>query len=135
MADLAATAGAHLHPHPHVRRRWAAWLALFVAIVAGAGGTSALAASEGLERLGPVLAMVASYALCFVALTRALQVIPIGVAYALWSGVGITLVTLIGWVGFGQLLGAGELAGVALILAGAVLIQLAPRLRAPGGRR
>jgi small multidrug resistance pump len=127
IADLAAAAGAQLHPRPHVRRRWAAWLALFAAIVAGASGTAALSASDGLMRIGPVLAMAACYLVCFLALTRALKVIPIGIAYAVWSGVGIALVTAIGWSIFGQHLTAGQLVGVALILAGVVLIQLFSR--------
>lgn len=132
IADLAAAAGAQLHPRPRVRRRWAAWLALVVAIVAGAGGTAALSASDGLQRLGAVLAMAGCYLVCFVALTRALKVIPIGTAYAVWSGLGIALVTAIGWGAFGQHLNVGQLVGVALILAGVVLIQLWSRAVVPG---
>ncbi len=132
IADLAAAAGAQLHPRPRVRRRWAAWLALFAAIVAGAVGTAALSASDGLQRLGPVLVMAGCYLVCFVALTRALKVIPIGTAYAVWSGLGIALVTAIGWSVFGQHLNAGQLIGVALILAGVVLIQLWSRAVIPG---
>lgn len=134
IADLAAAAGAHLHPRPQVRRRWAAWLALFAAIVAGASGTAALSVSQGFERVGPVLAMAACYTVCFLALTRALKVIPLGMAYAVWSGVGIALVTAIGWTGFGQHLNVGQLVGVALILAGVVLIQLFSRAVIPGER-
>jgi multidrug transporter EmrE-like cation transporter len=132
IADLAAAAGAQLHPRPRVRRRWAAWLALFAAIFAGAGGTAALSASHGLQRFGPVLVMAGCYLVCFVALTRALKVIPIGTAYAVWSGLGITLVTAIGWGAFGQHLNAGQLVGVALILAGVVLIQRWSRAVIPG---
>jgi small multidrug resistance pump len=127
IADLAAAAGAQLHPRPHVRRRWAAWLALFAAIAAGASGTAALSASDGLMRIVPTLAMGGCYLVCFLALTRALKVIPIGIAYAIWSGVGIALVTAIGWSIFDQHLTAGQLVGVALILAGVVLIQLFSR--------
>jgi len=64
---------------------------------------------------------------CFVALTRALQVIPVSIAYAVWSGLGIALIALIGWVVFDQALGAGELAGIGLILVGTVVIQLFSR--------
>lgn len=127
IADLAAAAGAQLHPRPRVSHRWAAWLALFAAIVAGAGGTAALSASEGLQKVGPVLAMSACYLVCFFALTRALKVIPVGTAYAVWSGMGIVLVTAIGWGAFGQHLALGQLVGIALILAGVVLIQLFSR--------
>ncbi len=135
LADLAAAAGAQLHPRPRVRRRWTAWLALAVAIAAGASGTAALSASEGLTRLAPVLLMAVCYLVCFVALTRALKVLPIGITYAVWSGVGIALVTLIGWVAFAQRLAVGQLVGVALILAGVVLIQLFSRASAGEDRR
>lgn len=135
LADLAVAAGAQLHPRPQVRRRWTAWLALAIAIAAGASGTSALSASQGLTRLGPVLLMALCYFVCFVALTRALKVLPIGITYAVWSGAGIALVTLIGWIAFEQRLALGQLVGVALILAGVVLIQLFSRASAGDERR
>jgi small multidrug resistance pump len=137
LADLAAAAGAQMHPQPRVQRAWAAWLALFVAIGGGASGTAALSASAGLSRIGPVLLMIGCYAVCFVALTRALRVIPIGIAYAIWSGVGIALVTLIGRLVFDQRLDVPQLLGVALILAGVVLIQLFSRApsASDGGHR
>jgi small multidrug resistance pump len=127
LADLAREAGARLHDARHARRRWAAWLMLAVAIVGGAIGTSALAASAGFTRMGPIALMAAGYGVCFVALTRALRVIPISVAYAVWSGVGIALVSAIGWLWLGQQLNRGELLGIALILAGTVVIQLFSR--------
>ena len=103
---------------------------LALAIVGGAIGTSALAASAGFTRTGPIAVMAAGYLVCFVALTRALRVIPISVAYAVWSGVGIALVSVIGWVWLGQRLNLGELLGIALILAGTVVIQLVSRCHA-----
>jgi small multidrug resistance pump len=65
-----------------------------------------------------------AYLVCFLAMTRALRAIPISLVYAIWSGIGIALVTLIGWRLFGQSLEAGEIAGIALILAGVVVIHL-----------
>lgn len=127
LADLAREAGARLHDSSRARRRWAAWMMLAVAIVGGAIGTSALAASAGFTRAGPMAVMAAGYLVCFIALTRALRVIPISVAYAVWSGVGIALVSGIGWVWLGQQLSRGELAGIALILIGTVVIQLFSR--------
>ena len=56
-----------------------------------------------------------------------MQVIPVSIAYAVWSGLGIALIALIGWVVFDQALGAGELAGIGLILVGTVVIQLFSR--------
>ena len=123
LADLARTAGASLHDASRARRRGAAWLMLMVAIVGGAIGTTSLAATAGFTRPGPMAVMVLGYAVCFVALTRAVRVIPISIAYAVWSGIGITLVSLIGWLALGQHLSAGELAGIGLILAGTVVIQ------------
>jgi small multidrug resistance pump len=57
-------------------------------------------------------------------MTRALRLIPISLVYAIWSGVGMALITLIGWRLFGQALEAGEIAGIVLILAGVVVIHL-----------
>lgn len=105
----------------------AAWAWLFLAIASGASGTSALSQSRGFSELPPTLLALALYGVCFLALTRAVRSIPVSVAYAVWSGVGIALVSLIGWALFGQSLGAGELLGIALILAGTVVIQLFSR--------
>jgi small multidrug resistance pump len=131
LADLAAAAGARieeeLHEKRQLKRRWSAYVFLALAIVAGVTGTSALSQSAGFTRLQPLLIVALAYAVCFVALTRALRVIPVSIAYAVWSGVGIALITLIGWVVFGQQLGAGELIGIALILIGTVVIQLFSR--------
>lgn len=128
LADLAAAAGARIEESMHVPaprpRRWVAYLFLAVAIVAGVTGTSALSVSAGLTRPGPVVVVGLAYLVCFLAMTRALRAIPIGLVYAIWSGVGIALVTLIGWRLFGQSLEAGEIAGIALILAGVVVIHL-----------
>ena len=128
LADLAAAAGARIEESMHVPaprpRRWVAYLFLAVAIVAGVTGTSALSVSAGLTRPGPVLVVGLAYLVCFLAMTRALRAIPIGLVYAIWSGVGIALVTLIGWRLFGQSLEAGEIVGIALILAGVVVIHL-----------
>lgn len=113
-------------------RRWIAWTYLLVAIAAGASGTSALARTEGFTRAAPALLTAACYAVCFLALTRALRVIPVSVAYAIWSGIGIALVSLIAWVLFDQPLGLGELVGIGLILAGTVVIQAWSRAGRPG---
>jgi small multidrug resistance pump len=105
-------------------RRWVAWLMLIVAIVSGASGTSALSRTQGFTQLEPTALVAVCYAVCFLALTRALKVIPMSIAYAVWSGLGIALVSVIAWVMFDQPLNAGELVGIGLILVGAVVIQL-----------
>jgi small multidrug resistance pump len=128
LADLAAAAGARIGESMHVPapgpRRWVAYAFLAVAIVAGVTGTSALSVSAGLTRPGPATVVGLAYLVCFLAMTRALRAIPISLVYAIWSGVGMALVTLIGWRLFGQALDASEIFGIALILAGVVVIHL-----------
>lgn len=111
-------------PKPQHRRRWQAWLLLMVAIVSGASGTSALSRSQGFTQWGPSLLVIVCYALCFLALTRALRVIPMSIAYAVWSGLGIVLVSVTGWWLFDQPLNAGQMIGIGMILVGAVVLQL-----------
>jgi small multidrug resistance pump len=99
------------------------YLYLAIAIVAEVIGTSALKAAEGFTRLLPSLVVVIGYGVAFYFLSLALKTIPVGIAYAVWSGVGVALITLIGWLVFKQRLDAPALAGLALIVAGVVLIQ------------
>jgi len=102
-----------------------AWLA--GAILFEVSATIALKASDGLTRLTPALAVVAGYAVSFYCLSQALRTIPMGVAYAIWSGVGIVAISIAGWRLYGQVLDAAALAGIALILAGVLVIQLLSR--------
>jgi small multidrug resistance pump len=106
------------------------YLYLAIAIVAEVIGTSALKAAEGFTRPLPSLVVIVGYGAAFFFLSLALKVIPVGIAYAIWSGVGVALITLIGWVVFKQRLDAPALAGLALILAGVVVIQLFSDARA-----
>jgi small multidrug resistance pump len=99
------------------------WLYLGIAIVAEVIGTSALKAADGFTRLMPSLVVVIGYLVAFYFLSLALRAIPVGVAYAIWSGVGIVLIALIGWLFLRQPLDAPALAGIALIVAGVVVIQ------------
>lgn len=134
LADLAQAAGheieERLHAQRPLKRRWTAYAFLLLAIVAGVTGTSALSRSHGFTRLLPLTIVGLAYLVCFLALARALRTIPVGIAYAIWSGVGIALVALIGFAVFGQALNAGELAGITLIMAGVIVIQLCSRSRA-----
>lgn len=102
----------------------AVWLTLGVAIALEVIGTTLLQASAQFTRPGPVLGMLACYGLSFYLLSLALRVLPLGVAYALWSGFGILLVTLIGIVVFRQRLDAAAIVGIGLIVAGVVVINL-----------
>jgi small multidrug resistance pump len=75
--------------------------------------------------------VVVGYGVSFYFLSLALKAIPVGVAYAVWSGVGVALITLIGWLAFGQRLDAPALAGIALIVAGVVVIRFFSHAAAP----
>ncbi|MBK0413381.1 QacE family quaternary ammonium compound efflux SMR transporter [Chromobacterium haemolyticum] len=100
------------------------WLFLAVAIVSEVIATSSLKASEGFTRIGPSLLTAAGYMLAFYMLSLTLRQIPVGVAYALWSGVGIVLVSIVGWVMYGQKLDAPAMIGMGLIVAGVLVMNL-----------
>lgn len=100
------------------------YLYLTVAIVFEVLATTALKQSDGLTRLWPSLMTVAGYALAFYFLSLPLRVMPVGVVYALWSGVGIVLITAIGWWWYRQALDTPALVGIALIAAGVLVINL-----------
>ncbi|MCU0773545.1 MAG: multidrug efflux SMR transporter [Ideonella sp.] len=100
------------------------YLYLALAIVAEVIGTSALKATAGFTRPGPSVLVVVAYGAAFYCLSLALRSIPVGIAYAIWSGVGTALIALIGWWVLGQRLDAPAWAGIGLIVAGVVVIQL-----------
>ena len=100
------------------------WLLLLGAIVAEVIGTSALKASEGFTRLGPTAVVVAGYGLAFWLLSITMRSIPVGVAYAAWSGLGIVLISLVGWWLYGQKLDLPAVVGMLMIVGGVVVIQV-----------
>ncbi|PQA36940.1 DMT family transporter [Amnimonas aquatica] len=99
------------------------WLFLSVAIVSEVVATSALKAAEGFTRLWPSLLVVGGYALAFYFLSLTLRTLPVAVAYAIWSGVGVALVTLAAWLLYGQRLDAAAIIGLSLIVAGVVVLN------------
>lgn len=99
-------------------------LTLAAAIALEVVGTTLLQASAQFTRPMPVLGMLACYGLSFYLLSLVLRVMPLGIAYALWSGFGILLVTLIGVIVFRQRLDAAAVLGIGLIVAGVVIINL-----------
>lgn len=103
------------------------WIFLTLAIISEVVGTSVLKTSEGFSRLWPSLVVVVGYALAFYFLSLVLKTIPVGVAYATWSGVGIVLIALIAWIVHGQALDLPAIAGIALIVAGVVVLNLFSR--------
>lgn len=100
------------------------WWYLSCAILAEVLATSALKAADGFTRPLPSLVVVLGYGIAFYLLSLTLKVVPVGIAYAIWSGVGTGLIALLGWLLFGQALDAAALLGLALIVAGVLVIQL-----------
>lgn len=101
-----------------------AWAYLAVAVLAEVVATSALKASAGFTRPGPSVLVVAGYALAFYLMSLTLDTIPVGITYAVWSGVGIVLVTLVAWVLYDQALDTPALLGLGLIIAGVAVLNL-----------
>lgn len=99
------------------------YLYLALAIAFEVIGTSALKASETFTRLVPSLVTLVTYTVSFVFLALSLRTIPIGIAYAIWAGLGIVLIALVGWFWFRQTLDVPALIGLALIVAGVVLVN------------
>ncbi|MCD2183295.1 SMR family transporter [Rhizobium sp. TRM96647] len=97
---------------------------LVVAIIFEVIGTSAMQAAQHFTRLGPTLVMVASYAVAFYFLSWSLSYVPVGIAYAIWSGLGIVLISLIGYLVFGQTLDLAAVIGLGLIIAGVLVLNL-----------
>jgi small multidrug resistance pump len=100
------------------------WLYLTAAIVAEVIATSFLRASAGFTKPLPSIVVVCGYGLAFFFLSLTLEKVPVGVAYAVWSGVGVTLIATIGWLFLGQKLDAAAILGMALIVAGVIVLNL-----------
>jgi small multidrug resistance pump len=101
-----------------------AWLILTLAIAAEVIATSALKSSEGFTRLLPSAAVVIGYGVAIYLLSLVLKSIPVGVAYAIWSGLGVVLITLAAWLVYGQRIDLPGLIGMGLIVAGVVVLNL-----------
>jgi small multidrug resistance pump len=97
---------------------------LIIAIILEVIGTSALQASEQFTRPKPLILTAIGYAASFYFLSLVLRTMPVGIAYAIWSGLGIVLITLVGLVWFGQKLDVPAVIGLALIIAGVGTINL-----------
>ena len=97
---------------------------LLIAIVAEVIATSALKASDGLSRPLPSAVVVAGYAVAFYFLSLTLRVFPIGIAYAMWSGLGIILISMVGYFHYGQLLDLPGGIGLAFIVLGVIIVNV-----------
>ena len=101
-----------------------AYLILLLAVFAETVGTTALQASQQFTRLWPSVLVVVGYGLAFYLMALTLKVMPVGIVYAIWSGMGIVLIALIGLVVFGQKLDFPAIAGLGLIIGGILIIHL-----------
>jgi small multidrug resistance pump len=100
------------------------YIQLAIAILCEVIATSALKQVEGFTRIGPSAIVLTGYTAAFYFLSLALRVVPVGIAYAIWSGVGIVLVSIVAYLRYGQRLDTPALCGIALIMAGVLVIQL-----------
>ncbi len=100
------------------------WFFLLIAIVAEVIATSALKSSEGFTRLLPSMIVAVGYAVAFYCLSLTLRSIPVGIAYAVWSGVGIVLVSIFSWLYYGQKLDAPAIIGITFIITGVVIMNV-----------
>ncbi len=100
------------------------WIYLAVAIVSEVIATSTLKATDEFSRLWPSVVVIAGYASAFYFLSLTLRTIPVGITYAIWSGVGVALISLIAWVVHGQALDLPAIIGISLIVAGVLVLNL-----------
>ncbi|UWR28706.1 QacE family quaternary ammonium compound efflux SMR transporter [Sulfitobacter sp. W002] len=100
------------------------YLWLIIAVVAETLGTTAVQASHQFTRLWPSVAVVVFYMISFYCMSLALKVMPVGIVYAFWAGLGIVLIAIIGFVLFGQRLDMPAVLGLLLIISGILVIHL-----------
>ncbi len=100
------------------------YMYLFMAILAEVIATSSLKAAEGFTKLGPSLLVVIGYAAAFYLLSLVLRSMTVGIAYAIWSGVGIVLLALVGAIAFREIPDAPAVIGMGLIIAGVIVIHV-----------
>ena len=100
------------------------WILLLLAIGSEVIGTSCLKLSEGFSKPIPTLVVLVAYSSSMLLLSRVVQTIPLGITYALWSGIGIIAIVLVGFLAYKQVPSPGQLMGIATITAGVILVNL-----------
>ncbi len=100
------------------------WFFLSIAIMAEVVATSALKASEGFTKPLPTLLVALGYAIAFYFLSLTLRTIPVGIAYAIWAGLGVVLITLVGWLLFDQKLDPAAIIGMGFIVTGVIIMNV-----------
>ncbi len=103
------------------------WVFLSIAIISEVIATSCLKASEGFTRFWPSVVVVIGYLLAFYLLSLTLKTIPVGIAYAVWSGVGMVLIAMVGWLFLGQKLDMPAIIGLVFIITGVMVINIFSR--------
>ena len=106
-----------------------AWSLLLLAIAAEVIGTSCLKLSDGFSRLWPSVVVLLAYSTSMLLLSRVVQTIPLGITYALWSGIGIVAIVLVGVFVYRQVPTPTQLSGMALITAGVVMVNITGHLK------
>jgi small multidrug resistance pump len=101
-----------------------AWVLLLLAITSEVIGTSCLKLSEGFSKPIPTLVVLVAYSTSMLMLSRVVQTIPLGITYALWSGIGIVAIVLVGFFAYKQVPSPGQLVGIATITAGVIIVNL-----------
>ena len=101
-----------------------AWVLLLFAITSEVIGTSCLKLSEGFSKPIPTLVVLVAYSTSMLLLSRVVQTIPLGITYALWSGIGIVAIVLVGFLAYKQVPSPGQLVGIATITAGVIIVNL-----------
>lgn len=100
------------------------WLAITIAIIFEVMATTALKASNEFTRLLPSVLVIVGYLTAFYFMTLSMRVLPVGIMYAIWSGIGIVLISILGWVFYRQTLDIPAIIGMGLIIAGVVVINV-----------
>lgn len=100
------------------------YLLLMVAIISEVFASSMLKASAGFKKLLPSLGVVVGYVAAFYALSKTLQTLPIGVAYAIWAGLGTALTAIVGMLFYKEKMNATKFAGIILIIGGVMVLNL-----------
>jgi small multidrug resistance pump len=100
------------------------WIYLIIAIIAEVVATSALKASAEFTRLIPSIVVVSGYLIAFYFLSLTLRTLPVAIVYAMWSGIGIALIALVGWLVLKQSLDAAALIGIGLIVSGVLVMNI-----------
>ena len=107
-----------------IAAKWVPWTLLAIAIVTEVLATSSLKASDGFTRLWPSIGAACGYAVSLYCLALTQRSIPVGVVYAIWSGVGIVLISLMGWWLFDQVLSPAAMLGIGLITVGVLVLNV-----------